>query len=197
MDLLLQFQQNPNGEICLPHACAGEWNVERIRSRMAYVPQEPFLFAGTIEDNIRLGRLGASDEEMIQAAKEADILEFIMSLPEEFQSQVLERGQNLSGGQKQKIALAGALLSHAPILLLDEVSSALDAESEENIVQTLQQRAHERQQIVILITHRRYSCEHADKVIYLNQGQVTACGNHYDLLSSSEAYREFCIAGER
>ncbi|WP_342477633.1 ABC transporter ATP-binding protein [Paenibacillus sp. FSL H7-0350] len=176
MELLLQFQQSPTGEICLPDACAGEWNVERIRSRMAYVPQEPFLFAGTIEDNIRLGRPGASDEEIFQAAREADIIEYMMSLPGKLQSPVLERGQNLSGGQKQRIALARALLSHAPILLLDEVSSALDAQSEENIVQALQQRAHDRQQIVILITHRKYACEHADKVIYLNQGQITVCG---------------------
>lgn len=196
LDLILQFQSDYEGTMQWPWDLEQECNIAAWRSKTAYVPQHPFLFAGTIEENIRLGRAEATTEDIAEAARDADLYEFILSLPDQFNTHIQENGGNLSGGQKQKIALARAFIKHASILLLDEATSALDVESERRVVEALRRRAHERQQLVLLVTHRLLSFRQADCVLFLEQGRIAAYGNHFTLLSAEDSYRRFCQSEE-
>ncbi|MBE0343390.1 ATP-binding cassette domain-containing protein, partial [Paenibacillus sp. 28ISP30-2] len=157
-----------------------------IRRQIAYVPQEPFLFTGTIKENIRYGNPDATDEEVIEAAKAAYAHHFIQELPEQYKTPVGERGASLSGGQRQRIAIARAILKNAPILLLDEATSALDNESQHWVQQALNVLMKGR--TTILIAHRLSTVEHADLITVMNQGTVVERGRHQDLLALGGYY---------
>ena len=133
------------------------------RQRIAYVPQEPFLFNGSIRENIRMGRLDASDEEIEEAAKLANAHEFILTLENGYDTAVGERGNRLSGGQRQRIAIARAILKQAPIMLLDEATSALDNESEQLVNDAMKKL--QRQMTIIMIAHRPSTIALADRVV--------------------------------
>jgi len=156
---------------------------------IAYVPQDSYLFYGTIEENIRYGKLDATMEEIIEAAKMAYAHDFIMDLPDGYNTIVGEKGANLSGGQRQRIAIARALLKNAPILLLDEATSALDSESE-HLVQLALNRLMEGR-TTIAIAHRLSTIENADMIYVLKDGKVVEKGNHQDLLSIQGVYKHF------
>jgi len=153
---------------------------------LALVSQNPALFFGTVEENIRYGRPGASDAEVEAAARAAHAHEFILRLPEGYQTHLGESGQGLSGGQRQRLAIARALLVDAPILLLDEATSALDAESEHLIQQALPGLMRDRTTLVI--AHRLATVLNADRIAVIEHGRLVALGRHAELVVSSPLY---------
>jgi len=143
---------------------------KKIRELIAYVPQEPVLFDGTIYDNIALGKSDATDEEIKQATKEAGLEDFILSQPEGYDVEVGERGTTVSGGQRQRIAIARAILKNAPILILDEATSALDSDTEAQVQKSLDKLAKGR--TTITVAHRMSTIKNADRVITLENGRI-------------------------
>jgi ABC-type multidrug transport system fused ATPase/permease subunit len=162
-------------------------SLEAIRSRFSVVPQEPYLFPASIEDNIRIARPGATPEEVRDAARRANAHEFIMQLPDGYGTKVSDGGASLSGGQRQRIALARAILKDAPIFLLDEAASALDNESEMKLYQALSDLA-AAGRTVIIIAHRLKICEMADEVMVMKKGRKMAGGSHRELLAEVAEY---------
>jgi ABC-type multidrug transport system fused ATPase/permease subunit len=159
-------------------------DIQMARANMAIVPQEVILFGGSIEENIRYGKLNASKEEVIEAAKKANALEFIEKFPEGFQTIVGERGVKLSGGQRQRIAIARAILKNPSILLLDEATSALDSESEKLVQDALDTLLKGRTTIVI--AHRLSTIRNADKILVIQHGKIVEEGNHEELSLKSD-----------
>ncbi len=184
--LLLGFYPVDGGEIMLQGKPFGHYTLEEIRGQIAYVPQDAFLFSGTIEDNIRYGNPQATTDEVIEAAKVAYAHHFIQELPEQYKTQVGERGASLSGGQRQRIAIARAILKNAPILLLDEATSALDTESEYWVQEALNRLMKGR--TTIMIAHRLSTVEKADFIAVMNQGMVVEQGTHQHLLDHGGYY---------
>jgi len=159
---------------------------ESLRRSMAVVFQENMLFNMSIRENIRLGKEGASDEEVVAAARKAEIHSYIMSLPQKYDTSVGERGDTLSGGQRQRMAIARAIYKDAPILILDEATSALDSESERLVQQALETLMTGRTSIVI--AHRLSTIEHADRIVAIEAGRVVEQGTHQELLAHSGLY---------
>ena len=159
-----------------------------LRSRFAYVEQEPVMFAGTVAENIRFGRPGATQAEVEAAARAALVHDFVTELPAGYDTIVGERGVMLSGGQKQRVAIARALLKDAPILLLDEATSALDAQSEQ-LVQIALERLMEGR-TTLVIAHRLATIRDADRILVLEQGRLIDQGTHAELVRKGGRYAE-------
>ena len=157
-----------------------------MRQHIALVPQQPALFTGDVRYNIAYGKLDASDEEIIAAARAAHAHDFISELPEGYGSHLGEQGVRLSGGQRQRIALARAILNDPKILLLDEATSALDTESEHQVQLALQELMHNR--TTVIIAHRLSTILHADTIAVMDQGQLVATGSHKQLLRECALY---------
>lgn len=185
--LLLDFYHPQAGNIKVEGMDTIKDSAASIRENISYVPQNPYLFCGTIEENIGYGKPGASKGEIVAAAKAANAHDFIMSLPDGYETLVVERGNNLSGGQKQRIAIARALIKDAPILLLDEATSALDTESECQIQKALESLMKNR--TTIIIAHRLSTIKNADLIYVLDKGKVIEQGNHDELLSKNGLYK--------
>lgn len=166
--LLLGLYPLGEGDIRVNGMSMREWDLASLRRQIAYVPQEPYLFQGSIAENIRMGRPEATEEEIREAAKQAHAHEFIMEFPEGYDTTVGERGNNLSGGQRQRIAIARAILKDTSIILLDEATSALDNESEQAVNEVL--RNLQGQKTILMIAHRPSTVELADRVC--NMGYV-------------------------
>lgn len=160
--LLMGFYPVANGSIFIDGRSVGEYSLNELRSKISYVPQNAFLFDGTILENIGYGRIGASDDEIVEAARAANAHEFVTKLPDGYQTLVGERGSHLSGGQRQRIAIARAILKRAPILLLDEATSALDYESEQLVNEALGRLMHST--TCLIIAHRESTIVYADRV---------------------------------
>lgn len=161
---------------------------DSLLAQVGIVPQETTLFSGTVRDNIRYGRPDASDEEIIQAARAAQAHDFIAAMPHGYDTHIEQRGANLSGGQKQRIAIARALLTRPRLLILDDSTSSVDVETENQIHAALEEMMHER--TVLLVAQRISTVLKADKIIVLDQGRIVAQGTHHELLRSSPIYRE-------
>lgn len=170
--LLLGFYAASSGVIMVDGKSIGDYSLEQLRSKISYVPQNAFLFDGTITENIRYGRPEATDEEIIEAAKAANAHQFIISLKDGYDTLVGERGSQLSGGQRQRIAIARAIIKNAPILLLDEATSALDYESEQLIQEAFNRLMKNCTSLVI--AHRESTIEHADRIIQMENGRCKA-----------------------
>jgi len=154
------------------------------------IPQDIMLFHRSIMDNIRYGNLDASDEEVKVAARMANIHDFIMSLPEQYNNLVGERGVKLSGGQRQRIAIARAILKNAPILILDEATSSLDTETEQQIQASLNTLLDNSNITVLAIAHRLSTLKHMDRIIVLEQGKIIEEGTHNALVTQDSTYKK-------
>lgn len=164
----------------------GEWDIEAARENMALVSQNVFLFPTTILENVRYGNLNATDEQIIEACKNARIHDFIMGLPEKYDSIVGERGILLSGGERQRISIARAFLKNAPILLLDEPTSAVDVETEKLIQEAMDRLSANR--TCITIAHRLSTIQNADSIMVLKGGNIAESGTHEELLMRGGVY---------
>jgi len=188
LKILMGLYPATQGQVLIHGRPLGSYALDELRSLMAYVPQDAYLFDGTIEENIRYGRPGASHAEVVAAAQSAYAHDFILEQPQGYETLVGERGARLSGGQRQRIAIARALLKDAPILLLDEATSALDSESEAIVQRALERLMQGR--TTIAVAHRLSTIQHADRIYVLQSGSVVEQGSHDELLSSDGLYRQ-------
>lgn len=178
-NLLLRFYNPTSGSIQIDGKPIQDYSLSELRSHMSIVPQDVLLFGGTIKENIGYGKIGATDAEIMEAAKQANAHLFIDGFPEKYETIVGERGIQLSGGQRQRIAIARAILKNPSILILDEATSALDSESEKLVQEALETLMKGRTSIVI--AHRLSTIRKADKILVLNEGQLVESGTHEEL----------------
>ena len=188
MNLIMRMYDPDSGEVLFDGQDISHATLHSLRNRIAYVSQDTFLFAGSIMHNIRLGREGATDEEVIAAAKAANAHDFISALPRGYDTDVGENGAFLSGGQKQRLSIARAILRNADVLLLDEATSALDAESEALFRDALETLSEGR--TTIAIAHRLSTVHQADNIVVMDKGKVAEQGRHSDLLEHGGLYRK-------
>jgi len=163
-------------------------DLSSLQARIGVVSQESILFSGSIRDNLRYGRPSATDAEVEQAAKAAQIHAFIQSLPQGYDTYIEERGVNLSGGQKQRMSIARALVVKPDYLILDDSTSAVDVETEANIQDAIRQMM--RGKTIFMVAQRISTVLNADKILVLDQGKIAAEGNHKTLMATSRIYRE-------
>ncbi len=187
-NLLLRFYDPARGAVKIGGVDVREVRSFDLRNQIAVVAQENILFNDTIRRNIELGRLGATETEIIEAAKHAHALEFIVQKPEGLETVIGEKGVSLSGGQRQRIAIARAVLKNAPILVLDEATSALDTESERAVQSALDELMQGR--TTICIAHRLSTILHADIIVVLDQGKIVEQGRHEELVQRDGIYRK-------
>lgn len=187
--LLPRFYDVTAGRITIDGKDIRGLTLKSLRSQIGTVQQDVYLFDGTIKDNIAYGKPGASDEEIIEAAKRASIHDFIMELPEQYDTYVGERGTRLSGGQKQRISIARVFLKNPPILILDEATSALDNESERWIQRSLEELSQNR--TTITIAHRLSTIRDADEIIVITEDGIAERGTHEELLDMNGVYAAY------
>ncbi|MDQ1086475.1 ABC transporter ATP-binding protein [Siphonobacter sp. SORGH_AS_1065] len=179
VQLLMRYYRSQQGHILVDGQPIDHYSITDYRSHMAIVPQEVMLFGGTIRENIEYGRPGATDQEIVEAARKANAYDFITSFPEGFNTIVGERGVKLSGGQRQRIAIARAILKDPAILILDEATSSLDAESEKLVQEALDGLMENR--TTIIIAHRLATIRNVDQIYVLQQGEIIERGTHEEL----------------
>jgi len=188
VSLLLKFYEPDNGRIMVDEKDSREYGLTDLRNQMAMVPQDVLLFGGSIKENIAYGKPGATMEEIINAAKQANAHSFIESFPERYETLVGERGVKLSGGQRQRVAIARAVLKNPSILILDEATSSLDSESERLVQEALDKLMVGRTSFVI--AHRLATIRKADRIVVIDKGIVVESGTHEQLIAyESGLYR--------
>ncbi len=187
--LLLRFYEPSAGDIRIDGQSIASVSRVSLRQQTAYVGQDVYLFRDTIRANIAFGKIGASEDEIVAAAKAAHAHDFIMGFPLGYDTPVGEHGAQLSGGQRQRIAVARALLRDAPIVLLDEATAALDSESEKLVQEAIERLCHNRTTIVI--AHRLHTIMHADAILVVEAGEIVEQGRHDDLLRRGGRYASF------
>ncbi len=190
--LVPRFYEVSEGSIEIDGKDIRKFTQESLRRNIGVVQQDVFLFNGTIKENISYGKVGASDEEIIQAAKFSNLHDFIMELPNEYDTIVGERGVKLSGGQKQRVAIARTFLKNPPILILDEATSSLDNENEKIIQQSFDQLAKNR--TTLIIAHRLQTIENAQRIIVMNKGKIVEEGTHHSLIAQNGVYAKLYAA---
>jgi ATP-binding cassette subfamily B protein len=184
--LLQRFYDIDAGRLLLDGISVRELRLADLRAHIAVVPQDPVIFSGTVVDNIRYGRRDASDAQVMEAARAANVDEFLRRLPDGYASAVGERGLRLSGGQRQRVAIARAILKDAPLLLLDEATSSLDAESERVVQDALEVAM--RGRTTIVIAHRLATVQRADRIFVLDRGRIVEQGRHAELIERGQLY---------
>jgi ABC-type multidrug transport system fused ATPase/permease subunit len=187
LSLILRFYRPITGAIYFDGKLASEYDVGSLRGRIGYVSQNTLLLSGTIMENLRYGNPDAAREEVFKAAQVANIHDFICSLPEGYESEIGEKGVNLSEGQKQRLAIARALVKEPDILVLDEPASALDSLTEKSIFQTLP--AILRNKTLFVVAHRFSTIKDSDRILLLNENRLVAVGTHRSLLETNSYYR--------
>lgn len=186
--LLLRLYDVNTGEIKIDNQNLKNWDLAFLRKNIGLVSQDVYLFHGTIAENIAYGMGNVSTAEIIKAAKKAELHDFIMQLPQTYESIVGERGVKLSGGQRQRLSIARAILKNAPILILDEATSAVDTETERAIQQSLNQLTEGK--TALIIAHRLSTLRHANKIIVLKDGRIVESGTHQALLVKQGIYSD-------
>jgi ABC-type multidrug transport system fused ATPase/permease subunit len=188
--LIPRFFEPTSGRVLIDGEDASRYSLRSLRQRIALVPQEPMLVQGTIADNIRYGRPGATDAEVEEVGRAAHVHPFVSRLPKGYQTPVAEAGATFSGGERQRLGIARALLKDAPILILDEPTSSLDAISEEAVFDALRRLREGRTTLVI--AHRLSTIRDANRILVLHDGRLVAQGTHEELLASNDLYRRMC-----
>ena len=186
--LLLRFYDYQSGSITIDGMELKSLDRQAIRQQIGILLQEPFLFSRTMRENLKFGRPLTSDERMMESTREADIYETIESFQQQYDTLIGEKGVTLSGGQCQRVSLARTLLLRQPILMLDDTLSAVDANTEQNIIRSLHQK--QGQQTLLIITHRLSVCQHADKILVLDKGEIIQEGHHSILKDEEGLYQE-------
>jgi ATP-binding cassette subfamily B protein len=189
LTLLLRFYDATDGDILIDGQAISAVSRRSLRQQTAYVGQDVYLFRDTIRENIAFGKVGATEAEIVAAAKAACAHEFIMGFPLGYDTPVGEHGTQLSGGQRQRVAVARALVKNAPIILLDEATAALDSESEKQVQEAIEHLCQNRTTIVI--AHRLHTIMHADAILVVEAGEVVERGRHDDLLRRGGRYASF------
>jgi ABC-type multidrug transport system fused ATPase/permease subunit len=190
VSLIPRFYTPTSGRVLVDGVDVRDYKLRSLRERIAIVLQDPVLFSGTIAENLRYGRLDATDAEIEEAARAAHAHEFISRLPKKYETHIAEAGGGLSGGERQRLSVARAILKDAPLLILDEPTSSLDAISEEIVFAALRRLRSSRTTIVI--AHRLSTVRDADLILVLDGGRIAAQGRHDDLLKTSRLYRRMC-----
>ena len=190
VSLIPRFYDATGGRLTIDGVEVRKYRVRSLREKIAIVLQDPVLFSGTIADNLRYGRLDATPHEIEEAARAAHAHEFIVRLPKGYDTEIAEAGGGLSGGERQRLSVARAILKNAPILILDEPTSSLDAISEEIVFAALRRLRAGRTTIVI--AHRLSTVRDADRILVLDGGKIAAQGRHDELLKTSQLYRRMC-----
>ncbi len=184
--LIARYYDIDSGELLVDGYRVSDVTQDSLRSQIGIVPQDPFLFSGTVEENIRYGRLEATHEEIVTAAKAAGAHELIMRLEKGYDTPVGERGSSLSAGQRQLICLARAILCNPPIMILDEATSSVDTNTERIMQASLRNLS--RGRTVVVIAHRLSTITHADRIVILEHGDIIESGNHHDLMAKRGLY---------
>jgi ATP-binding cassette subfamily B protein len=190
LKLLMGYYAPTEGRIVLDGTDLGDFELTGLRGGVGLVSQDPFIFNGTLRENIALGRPGATLEEVMEAARSAGLEEFIAALPQRYETVVGERGANLSGGQRQRLAIARALLRQPEILIFDEATSHLDTATERAIQANLKTALAGK--TVVLVAHRLSTIKDADLIYVLHKGRVVEAGTHRELLAANGQYAELC-----
>ena len=188
LNLIPRFYDPQQGKILVDGIHIHEVQVKSLREHISIVPQDVHLFGTSIKENIKYGKLDATDEEIIAAAKDANAHDFIMDIPKGYDAMIGEKGVKLSGGQRQRLAIARAILKNPRILLLDEATSSLDSESEAQVQEALYRLMKNRTTFVI--AHRLSTVQHADRILVLNEGQIVEDGTHQELLAMGGLYNK-------
>ena len=188
ISLLPRFYDPARGRIMLDGTDIWKVTLKSLRQQISLVLQEPLLFSGTIAENIQYGRLGASTEEIVEAAKDANAHDFIMRLPDQYETKLGERGAQLSGGERQRISIARAFLKDAPICILDEPTSSIDSRTESVILNSLERLMVGR--TTFMIAHRLSTVRDADLILVLNHGELVEQGTHEELLRHGGLYKQ-------
>lgn len=186
--LITNFYNNYTGDIELFGKDIREWNLETLRNQISIVSQDVNLFPGTIKENISFGKNNSYMEQIVQAAKKANAHEFIMKLPNGYDTVLEENASNLSGGEKQRIAIARAVIKNSPILLLDEATSALDSDSAQKVQVALNNLMEGK--TTLIITHKLESIKASDDIVFIKQGEIIAQGKHRELIASNSLYKQ-------
>ncbi len=187
VNLILRLFDVTQGKIMIDNQDIRDVSQESLREAIGVIPQDLSLFNRTLMQNIRYGRINASDDEVIEAAKRANAHEFILGLPEGYKTLVGERGVKLSGGERQRIAIARAILKNSPILILDEATSQLDSLTEQLIQESL--RGFMKEKTTIIIAHRLSTLLHMDRILVFDQGKIVQDGKHVDLMTEEGLYK--------
>lgn len=187
-NLVTRFYDVNQGTICIDGTDIRNISLKSLRSLMGIVTQDSILFNDTVANNIRLGKQDATMEEIIEAAKIANAYDFIMDLPQQFETNIGDAGGKLSGGQKQRLSIARAVLKNPPIMILDEATSALDTESEKLVQTALENMMKNRTSIVI--AHRLSTIQNADKIVVMQKGKIVEQGTHDELLQANNMYKK-------
>lgn len=195
VSLLERYYDPTSGKICTGEKDIKDISPRLYRTEMSIVQQEPVLYEGTIRENIAMGLDGeATDEQLHEAARQANMLDFVTSLPEGFNTRCGARGTAFSGGQRQRIAIARALIRKPKLLLLDEATSALDTHSEKLVQEALEQAREVSGCSVVAVAHRLSTIQHADVIVVLVGGRIVEMGTHQELQALNGVYADMCLA---